>query len=182
MPIAPLASMNDFSNYKTTGTPPENFKSEGDYYAGELPRLGGNNFEFLGTALFNGDKMVGKLNGDETRALLMLRGDFHRASISMIDPLNPKLKITLNTKIQKKPLIKVDFQKGKPIINIKIFLDGDLENVQSTTEYESVELKPVLEKAFKVYNEPPRGKTTGYRSLVCGFTLFTSSAVTLAKP
>lgn len=151
MAAAPLTALNDFSNYKTSGNPPKEFKSEGDYYAGELPRSGGNEYEFFGTALFDGDKMVGELNGDETRALLMVRGEFNRGSIAIADPKDKELRITFETKAQKKPNIKFDFHEGKPVINVKIFLEGDIQNLQSTTEYESVELKPVLEDAFKVY-------------------------------
>lgn len=151
MATAPIGALNDFSNYKTSGNPPKKFKSEGDYYAGELSRSGGNKFEFLGTALFNGDKMVGELNGDESRALLMVRGEFNRGSIAMVDPKDKELRITFDTKAQKKPNIKFDFQEGKPVINVKIFLEGDIQNLQSSTEYESVKLKPVLENAFKAY-------------------------------
>jgi spore germination protein KC len=151
MAAAPLAALNDFSNYKTSGNPPKEFKSEGDYYAGELPRSGGNKYEFFGTALFDGDKMVGELNGDETRALLMVRDEFHRASIAIADPKDKELRVTVIIKAQKKPNIKLDFREGKPVINVKIFLEGDIQNLQSPTEYESVELKPVLEEAYKVY-------------------------------
>ncbi len=151
MPAVPLAAFNDFSNYRTSGNPPKEFKSEGDYYAGELPRSGGNKFEFFGTALFDGDKMVGELNGDESRALLMLRGEFNSGSIAMADPKDKELRITIDTKTQKKPDIKINFLEGKPVVNVKIFLEGDIQNLQSSEEYESVELKPVLEEAFKVY-------------------------------
>ena len=153
MPAAPLTAVNDFSNYKTDGSPlpPEDFKSEGDYYAGELPRSGGNKFEFLGTALFDGDKMVGVLNGSESRAMLMVRGEFSRASITIADPLNKALRIAIDTTPQKKPNIKFSFQDGKPVIHVEIFLEGDLQNVQAPAEYESVKLKPTLDDAYKTY-------------------------------
>ncbi|NJD01163.1 MAG: Ger(x)C family spore germination protein [Ruminiclostridium sp.] len=150
-PVVPLTAINDFSNYEASGAPPEIFKSEGDYYAGELPRSGGNKFEFFGTALFEGDKMVGALNGDETRAMLMVRGEFNRGSIAMTDPKDKKLRITINASQQKKPGIKATFIEGKPVINVKIFLEGNIQNTQSSTEYESVKLKPVLENAFREY-------------------------------
>ena len=95
--------------------------------------------------------MVGELNGDESRALLMLRGEFSTGSIAMADPKDKELRITIDTKAQKKPEIKVNFLEGKPVVNVKIFLEGDIQNLQSTAEYESTELKPVLEEAFKVY-------------------------------
>lgn len=152
MPAAPMAAINDFSNFKENGTPPpeEEFVAGGKYYAGELPRKGGNNFEFFGTALFDGDKMVGELNGIQTRMMLMVRGDFVRCAMSMQDPLDKKLRISIDTKQQKKPDIKVEFREGKPVIHVKIFLEGDLQNVQNTTiEYENEKMGPVLENAFE---------------------------------
>lgn len=151
MPVATLAALNDFSNYRTRGNPPKEFKSEGEYYVGELPRSGGNKFEFFGTALFNGDKMVGQLNGDESRALLMIRGEFKSASISIADPKDREYRITVNTMMKKKPDINVEFHEGKPVINLEIFLEADIQNLQSPTEYESIEQKPVLEDAYKMY-------------------------------
>jgi spore germination protein KC len=151
MPAAPLAAINDFSNYKESGNPPpaEEFVAGGKFKAGEIPRKGGNNFEFFGTALFDGDKMVGELNGIQTRMLLMTRGEFNRCAMSMQDPLNKKLRISIDTKQQKKPEIKVDISGQKPVVNVKIFLEGDLQNVQNPIEYESVKTKPIIEKNFK---------------------------------
>lgn len=148
-PVATLAALNDFSNYLPSGAPPEKFKSEGDYYAGELPRSGGSQAELLGTVLFDGDKMVGELNGNESRALLMLRGEFKSASITIVDPQDDKLRITIRTKLVKKASIKVDISEPIPVIKVKIFLEGDIQNIQSDTPYESKALNSVLENAFK---------------------------------
>lgn len=149
MPVAPLAAINDFSNFKESGNPPEEFQAGGRHIAGEIPRKGGNTFEFFGTALFDGDKMVGELNGMQTRMLLMLRGDFQRAAISMSDPLDKKHRLSIDATQQKKPDIKVSFVEGKPVINVKIFLEGDFQNVQNPVEYENAKMKLIVENAFK---------------------------------
>lgn len=150
MPAAPMAAINNFTNFKESGTPPEEFSAGGKYYAGELARKGGNNFEFFGTALFDGDKMVGELNGIQTRMMLMVRGEFIRAAISMQDPTDKKLRISIDTKEQKKPDIKVEFRDGKPVIKVKLFLEGDLQNIQNTNvEFESKKMKPVLENKIE---------------------------------
>lgn len=148
-PTAALGGLNDLSHLKTTGTPPEKFKSSGDYFASEVPRSGGNKFEFFGTAIFDGDKMVGALNGDETRVMLMTNGEFENGSIVIADPLDSKLRITVYTHQQRGPDVKVNFENGKPVISVKLFLEGELENVQSSTNYESPKLKPIVENAFK---------------------------------
>jgi spore germination protein KC len=151
MPAAPMVAINDFSNYRSGGTPPKEFKSEGDYYAGELPRTGGDPFEFFGTALFDGDKMVGMLNGDETRGLMIVRNEIGRAYIAFRDPMNDQLNITIATKLMKNTEIKVEPSGQHPKIDVKVSLEGDLLNVQAPIEYENPEMKKILEDAFSAY-------------------------------
>lgn len=148
--IAILAAVNDDSRFKDgEGKGDTPFKSSGDYYAGELVRKGGSKVEFLGAAVFDGGKMVGELNGDETRALLMLRGEFERGYFAVKDPKESDTIITLDVRRQKKPNVKVQFQDGKPVIDVKIFLEGDFLAIQSTVDYEGKELKPLIENEFK---------------------------------
>ena len=74
----------------------------------------------------------------------MVSGEFVRCAMSMADPLDKKLRISIDTRQQKKPDIKVEFSNGKPIIHLKIFLEGDLQNLQNIVEYENPKLKHVL--------------------------------------
>ncbi len=151
MPSATLAALNDFSHFKESGNPSEGFKSPGDYTAGELPRQGGNDYEFFGTAIFDGDRMVDELNGDESRALLMVEGQFKAGVIVIADPKKPDLRVSVNTFEGKKPEIKVSFADGKPVINVKVFLEGDIISLQSSIEYESENLKPLLEERYRSF-------------------------------
>ncbi|WP_027627850.1 Ger(x)C family spore germination protein [Ruminiclostridium cellobioparum] len=151
-PVSVLAAINDFSNYKKEGQPTDEIKSAGDYYAGELPRSDGNKTEYLGTAIFNGGKMVGEFNGDETRALLMIKGEYETGSYVIHDPYNSKLLDTIIVNQQKKPDTKIDFKKeGKPDIEVKIFLEGEIQALQSTVNYESMEYKPILENKVETF-------------------------------
>ena len=148
--MLPLAAVNDFKNFKKTGKPwGTEFKTGGYYTAGELPRIGENNGEVFGTAVLNGEKMVGTLNGDETRFLLMARGEFNRGVFTIPDPKKPELAIPLDVKANKKPDIKVSFRDSKPVINLKIQLDGDLLAVQSMIDYEQPQQKRLLEQEFE---------------------------------
>ncbi|HEX2924972.1 MAG TPA: Ger(x)C family spore germination protein [Ruminiclostridium sp.] len=167
-PVGVLAGLNDFSHFQQEGPQPEKFKTAGDYYAGELPRNEGNKTEFFGTALFNGGKMIGELNGDETRALLMLKGKYGSGSYPISDPSQPKLVDTIIIRQQKKPQIKITFKNGKPVINEKIFLEGDLQAVQSDTDFESPAKKPILEKVVKEFIKKELDKTISKcKSLNC---------------
>lgn len=147
--IAILAAVNDESKFKEgEGTGKSPFKTSGDYYAGDLIRSGGSRVEFLGTAVFDGGKMVGELNGDETRALLMVRDEFRRGNYALKDPKKEDKSISIDIRRQKSPDIKIHFEGDNPSIDIKVFLEGDILAIQSTIDYESKELKPLLEKAM----------------------------------
>ncbi len=148
-PMATLAAVNDFGAFKKEGEPwGTKFKSGGNYTAGELPRTGENKIELFGTALFDGDTMVGELNGDQTRYMLMVKGEFKRGFFTMQDPKNPQTIIPLDVRSAEKPEIKVAFADSKPLIHVKIRLDADLLAVQSEFNYEQPELKALLEEAF----------------------------------
>ncbi len=173
-PVSVLAAINDFSNYKKEGQPTDKVKSSGDYYAGELPRNNGNKTEYLGTAIFNGGKMVGEFNGDETRALLMIKGEYETSSYVIHDPSDSKLLDTIIVSQQKKPHIKIDFKKGgKPDIRVKIFLEGEIQALQSTVNYESIEYKPILENKVEAFLkeqiDKAISKALGLNSDVFGF-------------
>ncbi|WP_027622077.1 Ger(x)C family spore germination protein [Acetivibrio clariflavus] len=151
-PIAILACVNDYSSFKETGNQwGEEFKPEGDYFAGQIPRIGGNKIELYGTAVFDGDIMVGELNGDETRLMLMARDQFQRGFFTIPDPNNPELIVPLDVRAARKRKVMVKLEGDKPVIVLKIRLEGDLLAVQSGINYESKEMKPVLEKAFEQY-------------------------------
>jgi len=148
--IASLAAVNKFQEFwdgEATGKTPA--KTGVPYYAGQLPRKGGSKVEFLGTAVFNGGKMVGELNGDETRALLMIRGDFKRGNFTVQDPKKPEMLVTIDVRRQKKRKVKVDLKGNKPIIDIHVYLEGDILAIQSTVDYEKKDLKPLLENALR---------------------------------
>jgi spore germination protein KC len=123
----------------------------GRYFAGDVPRKGGSPIEFLGCALFNGDKMVGKLDGHETKMMLLCRGDFNRDLFLVQDPEEPKLVVPILLKLARKPSVKISFDKGAPVIELKLFTDGDIYAIQSGINYENPNKTPVLENAVEMH-------------------------------
>lgn len=147
---ATLAALNDFSSFREDGAQEESFKSEGDYYPGEVPRKGENKFEFMGTALFNGATMVGELNGNETRAMQMIRGEFKKSEIVIPDPTDQSLRIGSIVFQQRKPDVEITFENGEPRIHVTVFLEGALQNAQGTQHLEK-EYKTRTEEAFAAF-------------------------------
>lgn len=149
-PVTILAGVNSLKNLKKPGEGEmQESTSGGNYLAGELPREGYLKRELFGTAVFDGAKMTGELNGTETRALLMIKGEFKRGFFTIKDPIKPGYVVPLDVFPSRKPEIKVNVQGQTPEINVKIRLEGDILAVQSRENYEKPELKPVLEQAFE---------------------------------
>lgn len=146
-PIAILAGVNKNQLDESEGTG-KIFRSGGAYYPGELERQGASSTEFIGTAVFNGGKMVEELNGDETRALLMLRGEFQRGYFTIIDTKAPDRSVIMDIRRQKKTQIKVIFNGETPTIDVHVYLEGDLAALQSTVKYEEKNLKKELEAEY----------------------------------
>lgn len=145
---ATMAALNDFSNFKEDGRQVPEFISEGEYYAGEIPRKSANKFDFLGTALFNGMKMVGELNGNETRSMLMLRGTFKESQITIPDPEDTSLRVSALVFEKRGPDVKIDFEAGKVKIHASVFLEGSLLSVHNTGSDEPERIVR-LEEAFQ---------------------------------
>lgn len=136
-PIAILAGVNDFSHLPSQQEENNIQRKElGKRRAGEIPRKGGNTIEFFGTALFDGDKMVAELDGYETRIMLILRGEYNKGVFTLRDPLKPELYVSMYLRQRKKPKVKVEFQDGKPVLNIKLMLHGEILAIQSRIDYE----------------------------------------------
>lgn len=126
---------------------PYGWRSEGSYYAGEIPRSGGNQTELMGAALFRGDKLVGEINGDQMTALMMLRNTFDQAYISVQDPLMPEQMTSLNLHQHREPRIKIDVSSPIPHISVKVFLEGGVIGIQGHSSYEDPRYRPLLEAA-----------------------------------
>lgn len=127
----------------------------GGYKAGDIPRQGGNKLEFAGTAVFSNGKMVGVLNTTETRMLGMLLGEYPRGFLSVEDPLDSRYATNVNLRLGSKPKIKVKLVEGRPVIDIKVLLEGDITNIGSGINYENKGYIDLLEAQIaKVYQKP----------------------------
>ncbi|WP_082210442.1 Ger(x)C family spore germination protein [Desulforamulus hydrothermalis] len=119
------------------------------YAAQEVPQSGGTGYaEFIGTAVFQKDKLVGRLNGDETRTMLLLEGQFNLSTFTLRDPLHRDKLVTLRLRQGKKPDIEFKQQEGRLLIKEKIFLEGEFWAIESCENYEKPGKKKVLEEYF----------------------------------
>lgn len=175
-PIAALGDINDFSEFNNTQSDkmPKNQVTGGQYLPGDVPRKGGLGIDIYGTAVFDGDKMTGKLDGNETRMLLMCRGEFKRGFFTITDPKVPEYIIPLDVKQARNPTIKISFKDGKPIIFCRLNIEGDILSIQSRQLYEMPENIDEIEKKFvstykPILDETIRKCLNEYHSDAMGF-------------
>ena len=148
-PITILAGLNNFESFKREGEKWDKAPEPIPYLAGEIPRQGGSKIEFMGSVIFNGPKMVGTLNGFETRVLLMIKGQAKRLVFVKEDPLNPGKVLTIDMKQRREPKVEVSFDEGSPVIDLKLELEGDYLTIQSGVEYEKEETRNLLEESME---------------------------------
>jgi germination protein, Ger(x)C family len=150
--VAALGAVNNSQYFKENGQKYDGkFNVSGNYIAGEVPRKEGNKIELFGSAIFNGDTMVGKLTGYETRMMQILTGKFYKAVITVQDPKASQFDVPIETRQPQKPKVRIKFANGKPIVNVDINLIGDILAIESRVDYENVKLKPILEQAVENY-------------------------------
>jgi len=150
-PVAVLGGVNPLKLKQPREGERRESVSGGEYIAGEVPRKGGVKRDFFGAAVFRGPKMVGELDGDETRTLGMVTGDLNRGFFTIKDPENPDCIVALDVRPARKPRIKVNVKGDRPVVDVEMRLEGEILVVQSGVRYELKEQKAVLEAAFEQY-------------------------------
>ncbi|KNY28821.1 Ger(x)C family spore germination protein [Pseudobacteroides cellulosolvens] len=173
--IGSFKSSDDFSVEKST------FRERGhkvpiggDFFAGTVTKTGGVDTENMGLAVFNGDKMVGEMDGTDSKYLLLATGEYGHAYWTIPDQKEEGKFVLLDIKQSRRPQHKVKLVDEKPYIDVKIILEADILSIQSTVDYEQGELTNLLEK----YVEELIGKemhrflektSKDFNSDICGF-------------
>jgi hypothetical protein len=134
------AGLNDFKEMtsENTGTNVSP-RTLGGLEPGRVPRTGGAKWEFVGTAVFDGDRMVGTLDSYETRYFMMVEGQYQRGIVSIKDPVVPDAVIPLDIRLGRKPKLYGHFENGIPVIDIKLLVEVDLGAIQSGSQYATID-------------------------------------------
>ncbi len=126
----------------------------GEYLAGEVPVAGKSKVQFTGTAVFREDKLVGLLDGQDTRYFLMLTGHFGSGYMGIKDPLDGSGDIGLRVRQGQKPKYRTGIDEdGNVAIDVELFLEPEITASYSANDFERTDLKPILEEAFSKQTE-----------------------------
>lgn len=156
LPVAVLTGLSQSEQQSPPGAGQGGAQSEtmplftdSAYLPGEVPRFGLNPAEVIGAAVFRGAEMVAELNGDETRLLTMLRGDLRRTHLAQPDPKYPGYYVGLDVRQSRNPAVRVSFDGDRPVIDVKLNLEGDITAVQSFWDWTDPASVPILEQAVQ---------------------------------
>ncbi len=132
--------INNFKNMQNANKeqdPP--LKTHENYYPGDVPKKGNLKQEMIGTAVFNGDKLAGTLNAEETRYFLMVVNKFRHGILTVEDKRHQGMAIPFDLRPGRKPDIKVSFDKSTPVIDVNLNIEADIVGIQSGMHYESLD-------------------------------------------
>ncbi|MHB8062711.1 MAG: Ger(x)C family spore germination protein [Ruminiclostridium sp.] len=109
------------------------------------------NMAIKGLAVFQMDRMVGKLNPEEATIFALLTGSNNSVIIEVTDPLDKRFKVLSSVMKEKSSSTKVKFNNNKPIINITLKINIDVQAVQSDINYDEPDKAAKLEMSYKDY-------------------------------
>jgi spore germination protein KC len=157
-PVATLAGVSNYENidefnlsFSTSGNKERIQSLAGDYVAGNLPKIGEIKSEIMGLAVFDGDKMIGMLDGQETRYYLMAIGNYKHSYMTIMDPLKKGKFVILNVSQNRLPIRRVEMVDGNPQISLKLNLEADILAIQSGINYEDINNVSILENTAEEF-------------------------------
>ena len=121
------------------------------YYAGKIETEKRNASEVIGMALFDGEKMIGKMDNVESLIYNILRGEYKLSYTSFYNEKSPKVPVTIAIEQQRQPKISVKTTDGVPKIKIKIFMEGSLmsESTETPIELDTPSMEKQVEEETK---------------------------------
>lgn len=142
----PIATLVGVGNYKTIEEVDSSkstvsqkgrlYPLEGDYKAGDVPKVGDISGQTMGLAAFKGNKMVGELDGGEATSYLLSTGYFKHAYVTIPDPIKKDSYIVINLRQNRIPKRKVEIVNGNPKISLTMNVEADFLSIQSGIDYE----------------------------------------------
>jgi len=139
--------------YATTErTEEKTFEDEALYRAGEIPAEEADPVQMMGSAVIKEGRMIGTLNGEETRYALMLRQEekIHSIITSIPDPLQESERVTVRLLKNEATKVKIDVSGEVPKIEAKVKLYAQLWSIEGMTDYATdVKKQDLLEQRIE---------------------------------
>lgn len=128
----PLSDLNTFyqrtdgelflAAYATAQTEPEEHEDDDKYLAGEVPQLSGDPVQMIGSAILQKGRMIGTLDGEETRYSLLLRRKnlIESMTASFPDPTKEEYRLTVVFSRTENTKIRIDTDRSPAKIDVNV--------------------------------------------------------------
>ncbi|MFD2673373.1 Ger(x)C family spore germination protein [Marinicrinis sediminis] len=125
------------SMHATTKTADGKQGYEDEYLAGQIEQKGGSPSQFIGSGVFKEGKLIGYLNGEETRLSLLLDPTVKIKEIiaTFKDPLSEQYRITVRIILSEKPTLDMQLKKEPAQIHAEIPIGIEILNIPSMVDY-----------------------------------------------
>lgn len=128
--------------------------TESSYYtAGQTPISGEPGVETMGLAVFNGDRLVGELDGFESICHLIMSNKLKNAQIRIPSPIQELDYIDLYIELSNNTKSSVELVNGSPYITSKIKITAKMQSMNSNIELEDEEIVSKIETYAKMFLE-----------------------------
>lgn len=146
-PVAPLLTVNDQAESQGKHSDPAGNSGKVSTQPGHIQREGGNPVECVGTALFHGDKMVGILDGNDTRVMRVLSGSLQRFTDNLPSPIGDHKPVTLGVRYAEPMRVTVDIHQDPPVVRVNQSFEAELLGDQTSTSFVPTNHRRSLEQA-----------------------------------
>lgn len=116
-----------------------------DLVPGQSRRKGGPKVDFFGSAAFRETKMVGALDAEETRAMLLIQNTFTQSNLEMVNPNDPHSTGTIRITRGRPTKVKARLVDGRPQFQVLITLEGEVIGMPALVDYTKSGLRDQLE-------------------------------------
>lgn len=144
-PVAIYTGINKTINESKTGSEEGAKKEE----TGSKKPDEKKNMSIMGLAAFKLDKMVGKLDSQESTLFALLTSSNNSVNIDVVDPLDKRFKVLGNVMKGPSSTTKVTIKDGIPEIDINLKLNISVQAVQSDNDYDEPDKAAKLKKAYE---------------------------------
>lgn len=149
-PVLPVLSVNQQvgkENPKEGGDPSHLRARSLSLTPGGVDRAGANPVECIGTAVFRGDKLVGILDGNESRYLQILTGSLRRAVISIGAPAGQGY-LSFAVRYAEPITVKLKLAGKSPRLHIAQSFEAELIGDQAAMAFTTEAERRVVERAL----------------------------------
>lgn len=152
MPVNLLPYFGSVNTDDTEETVSSN-SEENSYTAGETPISGETGVENMGLAVFQGDELVGELDGLETICHLIISNKLENAQIRISSPIQNLEYIDLYIELANSTKNSVYLTNSTPYITSTISVDAKIQSMNNGVDLSDEETISKIEKAAQSFLE-----------------------------